>query len=351
MNYVQKLDTLFQTLDGVLLTSAHNLRYFTGFSGGEGIALVTLKSRYLFVDSRYTVAAKEEAPAFEVVEFQGGMRNQTIAQTLGDIQTIGYEDGFLTVAEFHSLKTMNAKLQWEGVSQSLERLRMVKSKEEIALLLKAEEIGVEALRAVLPKIKPGVTELEIAAELEYQMRKLGGEGTSFDTIVVSGVKTSMPHGRPDEKKIELGDFVTMDFGCVYQGYCSDMTRTVAVGNVSEEQAKVYETVKKAQRAGLDAICAGVSCKDADFAARKVIEDAGYGPYFGHSLGHGVGLLIHELPNLSPRSDVILESGMIVTCEPGIYIPGFGGVRIEDMVCVSDDGNKNLTDLAKELLIL
>ena len=351
MMHVQKLETLFQTVDGVLLTSAHNLRYFTGFSGGEGIALVTPKRRYLFVDSRYTVAAKEEAPAFEVIEYQGGLRNQTIAQTLDDIQTIGYEDGFLTVAEFHSLNTMSTKLKWEGISQSLERLRMIKSEEEITLLLKAEEIGVEAFRAVLPQIKPGVTELELAAELEYQMRKLGGEGTSFDTIVVSGVKTSMPHGRPDTKKIEIGDFITMDFGCVYQGYCSDMTRTVAVGNVSEEQIKIYETVKQAQRTGLDAIRAGVSCKDADFAARKVIEDAGYGPYFGHSLGHGVGLLIHELPNLSPRSEIILEHGMIVTCEPGIYVPQFGGVRIEDMVCVCEDGNKNLTDLSKELLIL
>jgi len=210
---------------------------------------------------------------------------------------------------------------------------------------------VEAFQAVLPLIKIGVTELEIAAELEYQMRKRGGEGTSFETIVVSGHKSSMPHGKPSDKKIESGDFVTMDFGCMYQGYCSDMTRTVAVGKISDEQRKIYDTVKHAQEAGLSAIRAGVAGMDADKIARQVIADAGYGAYFGHSLGHGVGLLIHELPNLSPRSETILQPNMVVTCEPGIYIPNLGGVRIEDMVCVRQDGIENFTHLSKELLIL
>ena len=183
------------------------------------------------------------------------------------------------------------------------------------------------------------------------MRKRGASGTSFETIVVSGVKSSMPHGKPGEKKLEIGDFVTMDFGCIYHGYCSDMTRTVAMGKVSAEQKRIYETVKEAQRRGLDAIRAGVCAKEADAAAREMIRDAGYGEYFGHSLGHGVGLLIHELPNLSPRSETILRPGMIVTCEPGIYLPDLGGVRIEDMVCVTENGIENLTQLTKDLLIL
>ncbi|MEE1012981.1 MAG: Xaa-Pro peptidase family protein [Clostridia bacterium] len=350
MNW-EKLDGIFKEIDGVLLTSAHNLRYFTGFQGGEGIALITPKTRCLFVDSRYTVAAQEEAADFTVVEFGGGNRNQLMAEQMEDIRCIGYEDSYLTVAEFQTLQNVNPALEWKGISQRLEPLRMIKTPKELDFLRQAEQIGVDAFLAVLPQIKVGVTENEIAAELEYQMRKRGGEGTSFETIAVSGVKSSMPHGKPDNKKLENGDFVTMDFGCRWHGYCSDMTRTVAIGDITEEQRRIYDTVQKAQQTGLDSIRAGITGKEADTAARRVIADAGYGAFFGHSLGHGVGLLIHELPNLSPRSETVLQPGMIVTCEPGIYVPGLGGVRIEDMVCVTEDGMENLTHLSKDLLIL
>lgn len=351
MNW-NRLSDIWKKVDGVILTSPHALRYFTGFCGGEGLALIAPQRRCLFVDSRYTVAALQEAIDFEVIEFSAGQRDLLLKERTDKMHVIGYEDRFLTVAEFHHLKESCLNIQeWVGLSQALEQLCMVKTEEELRCLRMAEQIAVDAFQAVLQQIKAGVSEIEIAAELEYQMRKRGSEGTAFETIVVSGANSSMPHGKPSEKKLAVGDFVTMDFGCVYQGYCSDMTRTVAIGSVTEEQRRIYETVKNAQECGLNAIRAGVCAKEADAAARKVIDTAGYGNYFGHSLGHGVGLLIHEMPNLSPKSETILQPGMIVTCEPGIYIPDLGGVRIEDMVCVTEDGIENFTQLSKDLLIL
>ena len=351
MSY-EKLNDIWHDVDGIILTSPHALRYFTGFCGGEGIALIAPNLRCLFVDSRYTVEALKEAPAFEVIEFSAGQRDIRLLERMDNMRVIGYEDEFFTVTEFHRLKENCKEIaEWVGMSHKLELLRMIKTDEELSCLKQAEQIAADAFLAVLPQMKVGISEIEIAAELEYQMRKRGSEGTAFETIVVSGAKTSMPHGKPDTKKIAVGDFVTMDFGCVYQGYCSDMTRTVAMGTVTKEQKNIYETVQKAQQQGLDAICQGVCAKDADDAARKVIDEAGYGKYFGHSLGHGVGLLIHELPNLSPKSEIVLQPGMVVTCEPGIYIPDLGGVRIEDMVCVTKNGIENFTPISKDLLIL
>lgn len=343
-----KLNSLFGTADAILLNSAHNLRYFTGFCGGEGYALITPTERFLFVDSRYTTAAEDEAAGFDVIQYTPGKLYEEISEKLRPGDTVTYEDRYMSAAEYHSVKRSAKNIDFKAASDKIDLLRMIKTPQELEWMAKAEQIGVDAYKAVLPLIKPGISENEIAAELEYQMRKRGADGTSFETIVVSGIKTSMPHGKPDFKKIEYGDFVTMDFGCKYKGYCSDMTRTVIIGKASTEQKKIYSTVLDAQLAGLEAIKSGASCCDADNAARKIISDAGFGKYFGHSLGHGVGLLIHELPNLSPRSNIVLQPNMVVTCEPGIYIPEFGGVRIEDMVYVTDDGNCNLTNLTKEL---
>ncbi len=347
----KKLENIFKETDAVLITSAHNLKYFSNFSGGEGVALIGKEFRFLFVDSRYTTSAKQEAKEFCVIEFSSGklleMLNEKIVRH--SVKTVAFEDFEMTVSTYNLYKSrIDAELLPLG--DKLSRLRMVKTDEEIIYLKKAESIGDEVFSKILPYIKAGVSENDIALEIEYQMRKLGAEGTSFETIVVSGKKSSMPHGRPDSKKLKCGDFVTMDFGCKYNGYCSDMTRTVAIEKIDEEQKKIYDTVLKAQKAGLDAIRAGVLAKDADFKARSAIEEAGYGRYFGHSLGHGVGLLIHELPNLSPKSDIILSENMVVTCEPGIYIEDFCGVRIEDMVVVKNDGYENLTNSTKELLI-
>ena len=236
-------------------------------------------------------------------------------------------------------------------TERLNKLRMVKTENELQIMRKAEFVCCSAFEHILTVIKPGITEREIAAELEYYMKKNGGEGFSFETIAISGKRTSLPHGVPTDKPVEYGEFVTMDFGCIKDGYCSDMTRTVVVGKESEEQKKIYETVKEAQKIGLEFIREGVLGKDADKKARDVIENAGYGEYFRHSLGHGVGLLVHELPNLSPMSEIELKENMVVTCEPGIYIPDFGGVRIEDMVIVKKNGIENLTPVTKELVRL
>ena len=347
-----KLNDLLKQFDAILITSPYNLRYFSGFRGGEGVAIIGKSFRTLFVDSRYTVAAKGEAPYFEVTEFSAGKLIASIKEKLeqNNIRSIGFENSVMTVMEFERYRDGLGNIELTGIDNKLNLLRMIKTDKEIDCLRQAEKIGDLAFEKVLPKIKAGVAECEIAAELEYQMRLLGTDGASFETIVVSGEKSSMPHGMPDGTKLKRGNFVTMDFGCIYNGYCSDMTRTVVIEKATDEQIKIYQTVLKAQLAGLEAIREGVAGKDADKVARGIISDAGYGKFFGHSLGHGVGLQIHELPNLSPMSDIILKENMVVTCEPGIYIEGLGGVRIEDMVVVQKSGIDNLTTSPKDLII-
>ncbi len=350
---ISKLDSLLKSTGGIMLNSPHNMRYFSGFSGGEGIILVTPEKRILFTDSRYTEQAADETAdkGYTVIETNDPLLNAGEEISALGLAEVLFEDAEVSVSRYNRLCEKVQKTRFIAGSQQISMIRMVKTEEELEKLEKAEKIACDAFENVLGIIKPGISEIEIALELEYFMRKNGGEGASFETIAISGKKTSLPHGRPTDKKIENGDFVTMDFGCIYKGYCSDMTRTVVVGRASDEQRKIYETVREAQQKGLESIYAGVLSSDADAAARKIIEDAGYGKNFGHSLGHGVGLLIHELPNLSPRSSVILEENMVVTCEPGIYIEGFGGVRIEDMVCVKKNGIKNFTQADNKLLEL
>lgn len=260
----------------------------------------------------------------------------------------------MTVSELakfdNALKEISIDFSGE-LDNMIDALRMVKSESEIEKIKKAQKIAEGAFDDICGFIKPGVTEKEIALRLEHYMLTHGAEGLSFETIAVSGKNTSMPHGVPTDKKIEIGDFVTMDYGALYDGYHSDMTRTVAVGKVSDEQKKVYNTVLEAQKAGLDFIRPGVSGKDADRVSRDIIENAGYGEYFGHSLGHGVGVEIHEKPNLSPSSEFILKKGNVVTVEPGIYVPGKFGVRIEDFAVITENGAENMTHCPKELIIL
>lgn len=339
----------------VMLTSPHNMQYFSGFSGGEGVALLCADNSYIIVDSRYTGIAKEEAFSdFEVLEF--GIKSplfEIINEKLNinNINFVLFEDSYMTVSDCEAYKNNLKNFEFIPKSNDIERLRMIKSEEELNYIRYAEQIGVDAFNHVLKYIRCGVSEIEIAAELEYFMKKQGADGTSFDTIVLSAERTALPHGMPSERKFEKGDFVLMDFGCKYKGYCSDMTRTVAIGTPSKQQNEIYETVKQAQQIGLDTIKSGIPGSAPDRAARDYIALKGYGEYFGHSLGHGVGLMIHELPNLSTKSDIILEENMIVSCEPGIYIYGLGGVRIEDLVCVKQDGIENLTNLSKDLIIL
>lgn len=346
-----KLNTLLCNLDAVLITSPHNMRYFSGFSGGEGAVLILSGERCLFTDSRYTEAAKREAPDFEIIETSSYIASACEKLKAFGASSVAIEDLYMSVRSLSEAKKVLGSIETVMSSNDIEALRMVKTDAELEKMQKAQQIAVSAFRHTLKFIKAGISERDIALEMEYCMRKSGAEGISFETIAVSGKNSSLPHGTPSAKRIENGDFLTIDFGCKFGGYCSDMTRTVVVGKASAKQREIYETVKKAQQTGLEAIREGVLASSCDKAARQVIENAGYGKYFGHSLGHGVGLLIHELPNLSPRCDITLLENMTVTCEPGIYIPDFGGVRIEDMVCVKKGGLHNFTEETHDLIEL
>lgn len=348
---LRKFDGFFEKCDAVLLTTPHNMRYFSGFADGEGALVITKEKRLLFTDSRYTEQAENEAKGFDVVETNDWIRETADFFGQNGLKTIAFEDDAVSFSQHSRLSEFAPICEFLPFAAQINKMRMVKTSEEIDKIRRAEEIGCKAFEHILNYIKPGVAEKDIALEIEYFMRKLGASSTSFDTIVISGAGTSLPHGKPTDKRVEKGDFVTLDFGCVLDGYCSDMTRTLVVGKASEEQKKVYNIVKEAQQAGLDAIRAGVKGADCDKFAREYITSLGYGQYFRHSLGHGVGLLVHELPNLSPKSEIILEENMVVSCEPGIYIPGFGGVRIEDLVVVSREGCENLTRLPKNLIEL
>ncbi len=349
---IKKIYDLFDICDGVMITSPENLRYFSGFSGGEGICIISNGCKAILVDSRYTVAAKEECADFEVIEYTLVNLYDKLNTILKDnkIGVLLIEDKQMTVFEFNNYKKKLCVKKIAGTGNRLEVIRAVKTEEEIKNIAYAEKIGDIAFKNVLPFIKEGVTENEIAAEIEYQMRKNGAKGTSFETIVVSGYKTAMPHGVPSDKKIQNGEFLTLDFGCIYNGYCSDMTRTVAIGYINSEFEKIYSIVYEAQEMGLHAIKSGAVASRVDKAARDVIEGYGYGKNFGHSLGHGVGLKIHEQPVVSPRSDTVLLDNMVVSCEPGIYVEGLGGVRIEDLVVVKGNMCLNLTSSPKNLIV-
>ena len=344
-------------IEAILITDPYSLRYYTGFSGGEGVALYAGGEGILYVDSRYTEAAgieaEESGSGFSVREFNhDAPLYQQLREQLNaaGAVTLGFEDRSMVCSSF-SKYSHELQVNLVPLEDKLLKPREIKTEQELQLLRKAEEIGDLAFSHILNVLKPGITELDVAAELEYTMKKNGASGLSFDTIVASGFHSSMPHAVPTDKKLEDGDFVTMDFGCIYLGYCSDMTRTVVIGKASEEQKKVYQTVLTAQRLAMEGLRPGMICKDVDKIARDHIEDAGYGKYFGHGLGHSVGLYIHESPALNTRDDTILIPGMIETIEPGIYIPGFGGVRIEDMGVVTHTGYQSFAKSAKELIEL
>lgn len=340
-------------VDALVLTSEINRRYATGFHSTAGACYISKRRAFFFTDFRYIEAARAQIHGFEIREVGGGTGyteavNACIAADRAE--TVALEDGALTYAEFLSWKK---DLNAEAVTMDgfMDRLRRTKEPEEVERIVRAQRIAEQAFAEVLNDIRPGATEKQIAAKLTYLMLLYGAENMSFDPIVVSGANSSKPHGVPSEKPIEAGDFVTMDFGCIFEGYCSDMTRTVAVEDCSDEMRRVYEIVLAAQTAGITAARAGVTGAEVDGAARQIIEQAGYGDAFGHGFGHGVGLFIHEAPNASPRAKGLLPEGAVLTAEPGIYLPGKFGVRIEDMLYLTADGCRNLTEAPKELYIL
>ena len=324
---------LHDGVQGLLLTSRYSRMYAAEFDIAEGVAVVSAQGARYFTDSRYIESAQKNLKGFEVVEI--GLNNpmmQALKTTLDEfgVETLGFEDEYLTVAELNGFEAA-LPVKFVPLQKEINAFRASKEDWELARMRKAQEITDRAFTEVCTRIHIGMTEKELEAELIYCLYKNGAEGLSFDPIVVSGPNTSMPHGVAGSRVLQDGDFVTMDFGVLYQGYCSDMTRTVALGHATEEMRKVYDTVLRAQLAGIAASHAGASGKSIDGAARDIITEAGYGPYFGHSYGHSLGLEIHEAPNCTPRNENPIPAGAVCSAEPGIYIPGKFGVRIEDVV--------------------
>ena len=353
MNHLEHIAAHLDGLDAMLLTSEANCYYATGFMG-EGIALVTRRGSWYFTDSRYTEAADKAIGDAAVIREVSREKpfsvliNEALAEA--GAEKAGFEEQRMTVAE-HAVYSEKLHCTLTPASSLMTELRGSKDEEELSCMTAAQRIAEGALEQILKEIRPGMTEKEIAARLNYLMVSAGAEKTSFDTIVASGPNGSMPHAVPGMRKVREGDFITMDFGCVYKGYCSDMTRTVALGRPSDEMRNVYDIVLQAQLAGIAAAKAGVTGAAIDGAARKVIQDAGYGAYFGHSFGHSLGIDIHEAPNAAPGNDKPMPDGAVVSAEPGIYLPGKFGVRIEDVMILRPDGAQVITKAPKALLVL
>ncbi len=352
-NIEKYISLLTVEVDGLLLTSRYSRYYGAEFDIARGVAIVTAKGCRYFTDSRYIESAEKGIQGFEVKMVGRGsgyckLLNDAIADF--GVTALGFEENYLTVSEFRLYdKELNAKLL--PMNAQINGFRSVKEEWELKLMRQAQDITDAAFAEVLTKIKTGMTEKQLQAELIYCLLKNGADGLSFDPIVVSGPNTSLPHGVAGDRVILEGDFITMDFGALYKGYCADMTRTVAVGYATEEMKTVYNTVLEAQKAGIAASRAGVLGKEVDAAARKVISDAGYGEYFGHGYGHSLGMEVHEAPSPSPSGERIMEENMIASAEPGIYLPGKFGVRIEDVVIYKVGGCENITHSPKNLIII
>ena len=355
---IEKLREYMKTngLNGFLIGSEANRMYLSGFTGSNAMLLITNSEQYIITDFRYLEQVAKECPDFICVDQGkiGLLRTAFDLACQASCKKIAFEAEHISYSRYQEL-VKESRIEWVPTEGVVERLREIKEETELEKLAKAESIGDIAFKEVIKFIeenwKKGITENEVALEIERVMRKNGASGNSFDTIVASGAKSSLPHAKPGDEFLKKGDFVVMDFGCIYEGYCSDMTRTIVIGEASPKHLEIYNTVLKAQELALQGIRAGLKGKEVDAIARHYITEAGYGNYFGHGLGHSVGIEIHENPRFSMAEEQIIESGMVITVEPGIYLPGFGGVRIEDMVIVTKEGIKNLTHSPKELIII
>ncbi len=354
MNHLEKIASELQKygLDAMMLTSEPGEYYSVGFRG-EGVVIVTLKKNYYFTDSRYIEAAGKRVTGAEIVMTGGGKNFKKLineAVHACGIEKLGFEDGYMTVAA-HREYQAGIECSLVPAQKLVSSLRASKDAEEVEVMIKAQRIAERALDEILTFIEPGRTERDIASRLVYDMLRFGAQKMSFDPIVVGGPNGSLPHGVPGDRKVQKGDFITMDFGCIVDGYCSDMTRTVALGEPDDEMKKVYQLVLEAQLAGIAAARAGIPGRSVDAAARAVIEKAGYGRYFGHGFGHSLGIEIHESPNANTVEETLLPAGAVISAEPGIYLPGRFGVRIEDVIVLDETGNTVITKAPKELTVL
>ncbi len=337
--------------DAMLVTSPENVRYLCGFSGTEGTLLLTRGSGFFLTDGRYTTQARREVSGFPIVTFKKKWGHIGSLAARMRIKRLGYESRHISVAMLQELEKYVGACETAPVSASIDSLRACKDAGEIRLLKKAARLAADSLAQILPLIKPGVREVELAAELDYRMRCNGGRGSAFPTIVASGERSALPHAAPSDKKIRAGDLLTIDYGTLYEGYCSDETCTFVVGKAGARQKKLYRLVHQAHDRAIDALAAGRTGRDIDAVARDYLKTAGCGKYFTHGTGHGVGMAVHEFPSISSASDTVLERSMVVTVEPGLYIPGWGGIRIEDTVAVGKDGCEYITCTKKDLTVL
>ncbi|AAK80054.1 Xaa-Pro aminopeptidase [Clostridium acetobutylicum] len=339
-------------IDGVLLISDPNRNYMSGFTGDESFSIITLDKAIFITDSRFTEQAKQQVNEnYEVVQYSGPFSSflGNMVEKL-NISKLGFEEDIISVSIYDSYKK-SVKAELVPLGGMVEELRMIKDENEVDTIKKAAAIADKAFSHMLKFIKKGMTEREVGLELEFTMKKLGAKDLSFPSIIASGERSCLPHGQATDKILKEGEFLTMDFGCVFNDYCSDMTRTIVIGKPNDKMKEIYDVVLKANKEALKVIKSGVTGREVDKVARDIIASHGYGENFGHGLGHGVGRQIHEGPRVSPASETVLKSGMIVTDEPGIYIPGFGGVRIEDLIVVKDDGCVCLSESPKELICL
>jgi Xaa-Pro aminopeptidase len=343
-----------EDLDALYVTYLPNVRYLCGFTGTSGSLLVGRKGAWFFTDGRYRTQSAEEVTDAEVrVHTQPQQFTDLLRAAGGEAgaRSIGVEAGHVTVS---GLDRLSEQLEgWELISTNgwVEDLRRVKEPEELALMRTAAELADEGLAFILERAAPGRTERELALDLEFHMRRAGADDVSFDPIVAAGERSALPHAHPTDRVVDKGEFLLFDLGCIHRGYCSDLTRTVVIGPLSDRQREVYEAVAEAQRRGVEALRAGRPAAEVDRAARDVLSEAGLGEAFAHGLGHGVGVEIHEAPTLRAASEDVLQAGEVVAVEPGAYLEGWGGVRIEDLVVVTEEGAEVLSQSPKELLVL
>ena len=338
-------------VEAIIFLGLPNIRYLTGFTGSDGALVLGRDKGWFLTDSRYTTQASLEVTGVEVVEYRIKKEGLAALLTAELIKQVGFEAEHTTVSFSQSLGEILPDVELLPIGIELDDLRIIKGVDELQLLAKSAAIASQAFLGIMEMIKPGVRERDIALELEFAMKRGGAEEISFDFIVASGPRGALPHGKASDREIRSGELVTIDFGAVYGGYHSDETVTVSVGSPDSRQQQIYSIVRDAHDKALEAVKPGIALKELDGIARGFIEEKGFSNYFGHGLGHGVGLEVHEKPTVSFRSDQIAEEGMVFTIEPGIYIPDWGGVRIEDTVAVTRDGWQMLTKVPKELLVL